>query len=486
MVDHRCPSSRASALSSPCQKSSLSLMDHSDRPKDRRLDEDVYLALFAHRAAQRSDADRQEAYERLHWFINRLLEASFLMLPRKYRRAWNGSVSVDATVIPAFARPERRAPGKKRGRDRPVLRRSSDPDGAWYVRTGDHRDDELASPSSAKHIWGYEATLVVCGYLKVAGEVPLPVLVVAMPPLHEPGREPGRNAVRALTNLRDRGHPAGRLAADNNYSAAKPEDFQLPARALGYDLLLNYRIDQLGVQAESKGSLLVEGRWYCPAMPQTLISASLDYRENRIDEATFHKRIEARRAHEFRPNGTPDAEGHQRLLCPAAQGAPTVYCELKPKTDTFDGKVRVRIRPTDEIKAQPPKCCTQESVTIPPSAGAKFFQSLPLGTPEHQAAYAAMRNDVEGMNGFLKDSAYEGMADPQRRRVRGVAAQSVLVAFQIVAGNLRKIDSFLEKMAAVVEPLRPRRRRRTADPITSWLVPSGLTASGGRAPPTAV
>jgi hypothetical protein len=97
-----------------------------------------------------------------------------------------------------------------------------------------------------------------------------------------------------------------------------------------------------------------------------------------------------------------------------------------------------------------------------------------------------MRNDVEGMNGFLKDSAYEGMADPQRRRVRGVAAQSVLVAFQIVAGNLRKIDGFLEKMVAVVEPLRPRPRRRTADPITRWLVPSGMTASGGRAPPTAV
>ena len=69
---------------------------------------------------------------------------------------------------------------------------------------------------------------------------------------------------------------------------------------------------------------------------------------------------------------------------------------------------------------------------MPPAAGAKFFQCLPLGTPEHGKVYATLRNAVEGMNGFLKDSAFEGIADPQRRRVRGVAAQSVLVAFQIL------------------------------------------------------
>jgi hypothetical protein len=460
-------------------------MDPSDRPKDRRLDDEAFTALLEQRAARRSDADRHEAYERLTWFLNQLLEASFLMLPRRYRRRWNGSVSVDATVVPGFARPERRERGNRKWKDRKVLRRSTDPDCGYYVRKNDFRDDDSEPEHLRKGIWGYEASLVVCAHVGAAGDVPLPVLVVAMPPLHEPGREPGRNAIRALKNLRkERSHPAGYLAADNAYSAAKPEDFQMPARLLDYDLVLSYRIDQLGVQGESNGLLQVEGRWYCPAMPEALISATLDYREGRIDKVTYDKRIEARRAQEARQNGKPDAEGYQRLLCPAAQGAPTARCELKPKTDNLNRNPQKRIRPSNELKVRPPKCCTQESVTIPLAAGAKFAQSLALATPQHQAVYAGLRNSVESTNGYLKDGAFQGLADPQRRRVRGVAAQSALVAFQIMASNLRKIDGFLEKMASKVGADRPRRRRgRSTEPIEIWLEPFRSTASDGRAPP---
>ncbi len=465
----------------------LSLMDPSDRPKNRRLDADAYTDLLQQRSALRSDADRVEAYERLNWFMNQLMEASFRMLPHDIRRRWNGSASVDATVIPAFARAERRGPGKN-WKDRKVLRHSTDPDCGYYVRGPDNRDDEGGPKSLDKVIWGNEATLVVTGHVAAIGDVPFPVLVIAMPPLHQPGREPGQNAVRALKNLVDRGHAPGYLAADNNYSAAKAENFQLPARALGYGLVLSYRDDQLGVQAQSNGLIQVEGSWYCPSMPKDLIDATRDHRAGRIDDETYRKRIEARRAYEARPNGNPDAEGHQRLLCPAAQGAPTARCELKPKTDVADPNVqRVRIRPSSEIKSHPPRCCEQESVTVPPQAGAKFSQPIPFGTPEHREVYGTLRNAVEGMNGFLKDSAFEGIGDPQRRRVRGVAAQSVLVAFQILAGNLRKIDSFLKKVSntetAQKVRRRPRRRRRTTEPLQESLNDFGSTASGGRAPP---
>ena len=43
--------------------------------------------------------------------------------------------------------------------------------------------------------------------------------------------------------------------------------------------------------------------------------------------------------------------------------------------------------------------------------------------------YATLRNSNEGMNGFIKDGAREAIDDPERRRIRGVAAQSVLVVF---------------------------------------------------------
>jgi hypothetical protein len=37
------------------------------------------------------------------------------------------------------------------------------------------------------------------------------------------------------------------------------------------------------------------------------------------------------------------------------------------------------------------------------------------------------------MNGFTEDGAREAVDDPERRRIRGTAAQSVLVAFQLFA-----------------------------------------------------
>jgi hypothetical protein len=62
------------------------------------------------------------------------------------------------------------------------------------------------------------------------------------------------------------------------------------------------------------------------------------------------------------------------------------------------------------------------------------------------------------MNGFIKDGAREAVGDPERRRIRGVAAQSVLVAFQLFAANMRKIEEFLAKQETEgqnVRKLRP-------------------------------
>lgn len=122
---------------------------------------------------------------------------------------------------------------------------------------------------------------------------------------------------------------------------------------------------------------------------------------------------------------------------------------------------------------------------IPPGAGANFAQSLPFATPEHRAAYSSMRNAIEGMNGFLKDGAFEGMADPLRRRVRGVAAQSVLVALQVLSANLRKIESFLERAEEVAtgsEPRRQRPRRRLSRDLSTWLEDFTRKEAEGRGP----
>jgi len=51
-------------------------------------------------------------------------------------------------------------------------------------------------------------------------------------------------------------------------------------------------------------------------------------------------------------------------------------CDLKPASvaDTTRGKLRVL--PSPELQASPPLSCTQQSVMVPPEAGAKFRQAL--------------------------------------------------------------------------------------------------------------
>ena len=66
-------------------------------------------------------------------------------------------------------------------------------------------------------------------------------------------------------------------------------------------------------------------------------------------------------------------------------------------------------------------------MTIPPKAGAKFRQKLLFGSADWKTAYHSLRNTNEGMNGYLKDPANEALDDLGRRRIHGVAAQSVLV-----------------------------------------------------------
>ena len=92
-----------------------------------------------------------------------------------------------------------------------------------------------------------------------------------------------------------------------------------------------------------------------------------------------------------------------------------------------------------------------------------------LGTHRH-AVYHTLRNSIEGMNGFAKDGAKEALGDPMRRRVRGVAAQSVFVAFQAAAANLRKIRRFVQEKEALERgTLRRLPRRRRTKPLHDWL-----------------
>ena len=111
---------------------------------------------------------------------------------------------------------------------------------------------------------------------------------------------------------------------------------------------------------------------------------------------------------------------------------------------------------------EPPKLCRQTAITIPPDAGARYRQDLPYGSPAWHARYATLRNTIEGLNGYAKDPAHQALAQPARRRVRGIAAQSLFTALLLTAANIRKIRAWRTLTAGSKAATAQRARRRPA------------------------
>ena len=425
----------------------VSVIDPSIEVKNRVVSQ-AQLDSMRKKLSQAEIAIRRK---RLEAVMGDLVEASVKVCHPDELEAFCGSVGLDATVMPLFSR----GPSSRSGTS------ASDPDGGWYVREGDHR--EITGPNGKKLrklYWALEATIVTMG--RRALSVPAhPNLVLAVG-VGRPGEDPGGSAVRLLASVRERGYPAGHLGADRGYTQVLPERFHLPVRALSYSLVMDYRIDQLGYQANSQGAVLVDGTFYCPAMPQTLVFASADARNGVIDEQTHQARISGRVPWQLVRKQGPDKDGYERFGCPAQGSHPHLCCPLRP-TSTKAGIGQV---PVLDPPADPPKICTQSAVTIAPDVGARHRQDLAFGSSEWQQTYATYRNTIEGLNGYIKDPAHECLQAPGRRRVRGIAAQSLFTALLVMAVNFRKIQAhrqLMEDGSGHKAPERARRRRTSLE-----------------------
>lgn len=426
-----------------CFHAILETMDPSPLPKNRRLSEQDLKA----RTRRMTSAEVKAARDRLEAFINSLLEASICVLTEQERAAFDGSAGLDATPVPLFSR----GPSRRTGLC------ASDPDGGWYVREGDHREREDDKGKLLRKIaWALEATIATTARPPGTGPA-CPNLATGLA-LARPGEDPGGTGARVLASVAARGHKAGWLGYDRAYTAALPGRFHLPARALGYSPVMDYRADQLGIQASTGGAILVEGTWYCPALPEPLITATARLRDHAIDRELYDQQITARAAYQLKRKDGPDADGYRRLSCPALGDHPGLICPLRQASlSPRDGRPKV-LQPPDE----PPKICRQTAITIPPDAGARYRQDLPYASPAWHARYATLRNTIEGLNGYAKDPAHQALAQPGRRRVRGIAACSLFTALLLMAANIRKIRAWRALTASAKAATARRARRRRA------------------------
>ena len=345
-----------------CFGAICSVMDPSALPKNRRLTEQDLKA----RTRPMTPAQAEAARGRLEAFLNALIEASICALTGEELAAYDGSAGLDATPVPLYSR----GPSKRTGLS------ASDPDGGWYVREGDHRDREDDKGKPLRKIaWALEATIATMA--RPPGAPPAHPNLAAGLALTRPGENPGGTGARVLASLAARGHQPGPLGYDRAYTQALPERFHLPARALGYQPVMDYRADQLGIQANTGGAILVEGTWYCPALPGPLITATTSLRDHAITGDLYGQQITARACYQLKRKDGPDADGYQRLSCPATGKHPGLICPLRQASlSPRDGRAKV-LQPPPE----PPRICRQTAITIAPDIGARYRQDLPYGSP---------------------------------------------------------------------------------------------------------
>ncbi len=253
----------------------------------------------------KKDLTTDEQYNRaiaLDWVCNQLLEAAYRQLPQPVvdrHTAGNSAYCVDATPLPLFAR------GTKL--DGTVM--SSDPDGGWYARKGDHLDpDEVRGKfqrTTSKYLFARDVHLIVTADASHPTRQYMPAVPLALTS-DIPGWDPAGAARRLFANLNTRSHIPGPLAGDLLYTDADADKFQTPAREAGYDLVLGYGKKHAGRQdAHRSGMHMVDGTYYAPCMPDHLVDLVQQLRDKAITQAQFKARIQQRVDYQMRTKQWP-------------------------------------------------------------------------------------------------------------------------------------------------------------------------------------
>lgn len=333
---------------------------------------------------------------------------------------WQGDLSVDGTSVPVWARE-----GTRRH-------------ASLEVSAGTHVS------GGGTETFGYSATLLVAGHADPALAGTYPQLCMGMA-VHAPSKQIGPQAVRLLAVTKRMLPRTGYLAGDRAYSHARAETFHQPVRALGWDLVLDYRTDMIR-KVPWHGATALGGDLLCPHAPQRVLN-------------TYHLMAAARtskdrqellpRMEEADPFVLPlkqraNAKGVERRQCPAAGTSPKVQCPWaaerdqrprhrrranppRPVIDLDDRRSRrthpaakPTVRVPDKPMHQRPDICQQTTIGVPVDLTPKLRQNLPWGRAAWQQAFRGLRSHVEGLNGRAKnvDTFLDKREAPPKPRTR--------------------------------------------------------------------
>ena len=370
-------------------------------------------------------------------------------MPALYKDA-TSSYAVDWTDVESFST-RRRVEGAY-----------NDPDASWGHRKGGgpgEKDDRF---------FGYYLQIATMIVDEESAKVPELARRMALTSCHV---DPPPAFVGVLGAMAATGVALGDVVVDAGYANRVPEHWALPLRRIGAELVMDLHPHDRGTQGTFGGALCHNGNLYCPATPPSLFELEPLARGAARQTVQAHDARAAELArYKLGRASAPDHDGYQRVSCPAALGK--VRCPLRQDSMALGlGRPEIYQPPV-----HPPPCCSQRTLTVPPSVNAKTAQKHDYPSPAHRRSYAR-RSAAERTNATIKDPASTDIARGWCR-VMGLTPMTLLLTCALVVRNLRVLDSFdaraavdQRRAAAGLGPKIRRRRRTTISDLVGASAP---------------
>jgi hypothetical protein len=364
------------------------------------------------------------------------------------------ALAIDWTDVESFARPPLEEGGP-----------TADPEASWGHRRGDGpgQRDEL--------FYGFYLGLATLVREERGPAVPELARRMLLTSCHV---DPVPAFVPVLENMVDTGVPLGDVLNDSGYSHRILEHWALPLRARGASLVMDLHPHDRGRQGTFEGAICFNGSLYCPSTPAGLFAIEPLARGASHEETAAH---DARTAeldrYRFSLLNADDADGRHRVMCPAAAGK--LRCPERPESMALTHTRPEILEPPEHA----PVCCTQVSLTVPPSVNAKTRQKHPYPSQAHRLSYGR-RSAAERTNATIKDPASNDVA-PGWCRLMGLVPMTLMLSCLIVVRNQRVLASFAARQAddqrRLAQGLAPKTRRRRRKTIAD------LVSATANAPP---
>lgn len=343
-----------------------------------------------------------------------------------------GDLAVDWTDVESFARP---------GRDG---RPSVDTNASFGHRKGD-------APGQTHEIFfGYYLQLATM--VAPVGATAVPELVRSML-LTSCHVDPPPAFAPVLAEMAASGVAIGDVLSDCGYSHRQAEHWALPIRAMGARLVQDIHPHDRGTKGTFGGAVAWNGELYCPATPSALFGIGPLQRGATWEERAAHDESFAElSSYRLSRLGADDQDGYHRVICPAVAGR--LRCPLRAGSMSLSYEHPEVASPPEH----PPTCCTQKTMTVPPTVARKTAQRHAYPGPAWRESYGR-RSAAERSNATLKDPARVSI-ERGWCRLTGLSAMTIMLACLVVVRNLRILDSFAARTAPEETALRTHPRRR--------------------------